>query len=161
MTDKRAGGDDHGELLGSLRDLMRELDPVPDKVVSYAKAALGWRRIDAELAELLSDSALESESVALTRAGVAHARQVTFRASDLEIDVEIQDRDPGVLLLGQLAPPASAEVEVQRDDGSVAATVEADSLGRFRAELAEGGRIRLRVRREPPATPVETSWIDT
>jgi hypothetical protein len=30
---------------------------------------------------------------------------------------------------------------------------------RFRLELASGGRIRLRVRRDPPAAPVETSWI--
>jgi hypothetical protein len=153
MTDRDEG------LLGELRQLAREVDPVPDKVRSFAQAALGWRRIDADLAELLSDSALESEALAGTR-GVARARVVSFRASDLEIDVEIREADAGIVLMGQLAPGAPAAVEVQRDDGSTAAAVEADGLGRFRAELAEGGRIRLLVRRESPAPPVETSWLD-
>src|SRR5262249_28448010 len=75
-------------LLEELRQLVREVDPVPDDVTSFARAALGWRRIDAELAELLSDSVLESEALAGVR-GVARARVVSFRASDLELDVEI------------------------------------------------------------------------
>ena len=49
---------------------------------------------------------------------------------------------------------------MQREDGSATVKAEADALGRFRAELADGGRIRLRIRREPPAPAVETSWID-
>jgi hypothetical protein len=145
--------------LDDLRQLAREVDPVPDDVNSFAKAALGWRRIDAELAELLSDSVLESEAHAATR-GVARARVVTFRASDLELDVEIRPAEPGVALLGQLAPGVSATIDVQRDDGSTVAAAEADRLGRFRAELPEGGRIRLVVRREPPAPSIETSWLD-
>jgi hypothetical protein len=152
---------EHDErILDDLRQLAREVDPVPDDVTAYAKAALGWRRIDAELAELLSDSALESEALAGTRGGVARARVVSFRASDLELDVEIRQTDAGIVLLGQLAPGGPATIEVQRDDRSTAATLEADRLGRFRAELSEGGRIRMLVRREPPASPVETSWID-
>jgi hypothetical protein len=161
MTANAPSDRDPEQLLRELRLVVGELDPVPLEVTSFAQAALGWRRVDAELAELLADSALQSESLAMTRSGVAQARSVTFRAVDLEIDLEIRDGDPGVVLLGQLAPPAPAAVEVQRDDSSVAATVEADALGRFRVELAEGGRIRLRVRREPPAAPVETSWIGT
>jgi hypothetical protein len=148
-------------VLEELRQLVREVDPVPDNVTSFARAALGWRRMDAELAELLADSAFESEALAGTR-GVARARVVTFRAPDLELDVEIRpgDVEPGLVLMGQLAPGAPAAVEVQRDDGSTAASVDADRLGRFRLELAEGGRIRLLVRREDPAPPVETSWLD-
>jgi hypothetical protein len=160
MTRKdRAGNSD--ELLSELRLLVDQVDPVPAEVTSFAKAALGWRRIDAELAELLSDSALEPAAAALTRSGVARARSVTFQASDLEIDLAIQDGDPGLVLLGQLAPPARASIEVQLDDSSIAATAEADELGRFRIELAEGGRLRLRILREPPSSPVETSWFGT
>src|SRR5262249_16261786 len=128
-------------------------------VTAFAQAALGWRRIDAELAELLVDSALESDSLALTRSGVARARSVTFRASDLEIGLEIQDAERGVLLLGQLAPPARGAIVVQRDDSSLTASAEADALGRFRIELAKRGRIRLLIRLEPPQPPLETSWI--
>ena len=85
---------------------------------------------------------------------------MSFRASELELDVEIRDVERGVVVMGQLAPPTPARVAVQRDDGSEAASVEADELGRFRFELQEGGRIRLRILRKAPAKPIETSWLD-
>ena len=153
-------GNHEEPILGELRRLAREVDPVPDEVTEFAKAAIGWRRIDAELAELLSDSALTPEALAATRAGVARARVVTFRARDLELDLEIQETETGIVLLGQLAPPAAAAIVVQRDDSSTAATADADSLGRLRVELTERGRMRLLIRRDPPAAPVETSWLD-
>ena len=143
------------ELVEELRSVLRRTDPVPAEVTDFAKAALGWRRLDAELAELLEDSALESESPALTRGG--GGRSLTFRSEDLTIDVEIEDGH----LLGQLAPPpAAATVELQSEDGAVAATVDSDRLGRFRLELVGEGRFRFRVvRREPAGAPVETSWF--
>ena len=94
-----SSGSEEDRLLGELRRLVSGVDPVPDEVTSYAKAALGWRRIDAELAELLSDSVLEPESLAMTRAGGAHARRLTFRAGDLELDLEIQDQDSRIVLM--------------------------------------------------------------
>jgi len=129
-------------------------------VTSFARAALGWRRTDAELAELLADSALDPESLAGTRSAAERARSVTFRASDLELDVEVRSTEGGAVILGQLAPPVRAAVEVQRDDGSQAAAGGSDELGRFRVEVSPGGRVRLRVLREPPAGPVETSWFE-
>jgi hypothetical protein len=144
-------------LLAELRRLAGAVDPVPDQVTAYARAALGWRRIDAELAELLVDSQLEAAST--TRSISASERTLTFRASDLDIDVELSLGD-GIVLLGQLAPAGPAEVEAQRDDGSTVASVAVDELGRFRLALEPGMRIRLVVRREAPAPPVETSWID-
>jgi hypothetical protein len=56
-------------------------------------------------------------------------------------------------------PRSTVRIEVQRDDSSVAAAADADTLGRFRIELQEGGRVRLRVSRDAPNRPVETSWI--
>ena len=149
--------DENDEIIHELRRLAGEVDPVPSEVTSVAKAALGWQRIDVELAELLADSALDSDRVTLTR-GDARARSLAFRAKDLEIDLEIQENEPGLLLLGQLAPPSSATIDVERDDGSGAATGEADELGRFRIELESGGRLRLGIRRDS-AQEVETSWI--
>jgi len=157
MNGERGSSDER--LLEELRALGREVDPVPPHVESYAKAALGWRRIDAELAELLADSALDRESLSHTRSGLARARSVTFRSGDLELDLEISEHDEGLVLLGQLAPAEEADVEVQRDDGSIAAATASDELGRFRLELTVGGRVRLLVRRAPPAPPIETSWV--
>jgi len=139
------------ELFDELRSVLRRTDPVPAEVTDFAKAALGWRRLDAELAELLDDSVLD-EAAALTRGG--GSRSLTFRTDDLTIDVEIQDGH----LLGQLAPPASASVALEREDGEPAATADADVLGRFRLELGGEGRFRLRV---VPGSgrAVETSWF--
>jgi hypothetical protein len=145
-------------MLAELRRLAGVVDPVPEAVSAYARAALGWRRIDAELAELLVDSQLEASTT--TRSVSESERTLTFKASDLGIDVELQPGDDQVLLLGQLAPAGVAEIDIQADDGSVVATAHSDELGRFRFSLTSGARVRLVVRREPPAAPVETSWID-
>jgi hypothetical protein len=153
MPTKKADDENHKELLDELRALAAKVDPVPQEVTSYAKAALGWRRIDAELAELLSNS----ERLAATRSG-DKSHNFSFRASDLEIDVAIRATETGLVLLGQLAPPSRATIDVERDDGSDSQRVDADDLGRFRVELAGSGRIRLRVRRDSRPN-VETSWI--
>jgi hypothetical protein len=140
-------------LLEELRLVLRRTDPVPAEVTDFAKTALGWRRLEADLAELLEDSALQTESTALARGG--GPRSLTFRSDNLTIDVELR---PGSLL-GQLSPAAgSAAVELQDDEGAVVATTESDTLGRFRLGLEGDGRRRLRVVR-PDAVPVETSWF--
>ena len=146
-------------LVDELRSLLGRVDPVPGEVSEFARAALGWRRVDAVLAELLSDSALETGAALVRSEG--GSRWLTFDAADLVIDVEVRADRAGHVLLGQLAPAsAAATVEVQAADGVIVAAVETDELGRFRFELVAGGRIRLRITRsEPPAAPVETSWL--
>jgi hypothetical protein len=153
--------DPHAELLAELRSVLGRVDPVPTDVTQFAQAALGWRRLDADLAELLADSALETDSTALTRSGAPGSRWLTFQAADLVIDVEIRTDGASRTLLGQLAPaPAAATVEVQASDGSVTTSAATDALGRFRLTFEADGRVRLRVLRSgPPAAPVETSWL--
>jgi hypothetical protein len=48
-------------LLARLQKVFDLVDPVPPSVVEAARAAYSWRRIDAELAELLGDSATDPE----------------------------------------------------------------------------------------------------
>jgi hypothetical protein len=152
---------DDENLLAELRTLFERADPVPPLVVQAAEAALAWRRIDAELAELLSDSADETESLAIARGPDALVRAVTFGTGELAIDLEVQEEGPGRTLRGQLSPPVAAIVEVQTADQGTAAIAEPDSLGRFTAHLSEANPIRLRVRTEVGAAAhwVETSWI--
>ena len=149
--------DDQEKLLDELRLLVNRVDPVPQEVTAFADAALGWRRIDAELADLLSDTALESEAAAAAVRSGTRARAVTFRATGLEIDLEIRGADHGVTVLGQLAPGSRASIQVQRDDMTIA-TADADEHGRFRFESMETGRVRLQILRENEP-PVQTSWI--
>ena len=153
--------DPDAELLNELRSILERVDPPPTEISEFAKAALGWRRLDAELAELLADSALETEATALARSGGTGGRWLTFRAEGLAIDLQIEADGEVRTLLGQLAPPpAAAAIEVQAGDGTVSATADADSLGRFRVTLESGGRLRLRVLRlDPPEPPIETSWF--
>jgi hypothetical protein len=155
--------DPDDELMGELRELLGLTDPVPAEVTDFARAALGWRRLDADLAELLEDSALEAGSAALTRSGGTGSRWLTFRADDasIEIEIELGAESGAHAMRGQIEPaPGAASVELQRFEGGTAAAVEADALGRFRLTLDTGGRFRLRLfRRDPPGPPVETSWF--
>jgi hypothetical protein len=144
-------------LIAELRAFFTEADPVPPLVSETAKASLGWRRLEADLAELLSDSALEEEPFALARGSGAPARAVTFSSADVTIDIEVHVDGQARTLLGQLAPPAAASIEIQTAAAAVA-SAEADRLGRFRVRLPSGGPIRLRVV-NAGGPPVETSWI--
>jgi hypothetical protein len=147
-------------LMAELRGFFAEIDPVPPLVSETAKASLGWRRLDADLAELLSDSALVEEAFALARGTEAPARAVTFSSGELTIDIEVHADDQARTLLGQLSPPAPATIEIQTMS-EAAQSAEADRLGRFRVRLPTGGPIRLRVLTAggSAASAVETSWI--
>ncbi|HEX5195251.1 MAG TPA: hypothetical protein VFW09_20845 [Solirubrobacteraceae bacterium] len=154
--------DDRGEpderdkaLIEQLRNTL-QADAVPQAVTDAAKAALGWRRLDAELAELLSDSALDAEP-SLAR-GAALVRSVSFSAGKTIVELEVHhDRDRRTLL-GQLSPAATWTVEVQLADGTAVEPVRADLLGRFRIGLERGGTIRLRLTATDGAV-IETAWI--
>jgi hypothetical protein len=150
---------DHEEddpLLGELRSLFAHNDPVPALVTTTAKASLGWRRLDADLAELLSDS-LDAESYALARGG-ATVRSVSFAAGALTIEIEIRGDGAQQTLLGQLSPIAETTIEVQTASEPEPAAVRSDQFGRFRATVAAGNSIRLRVATGDPGW-IETSWI--
>jgi hypothetical protein len=54
-------------LVADLREYFARVDPVPPLVTEAAKAALGWRHLDADLTELLAGSTLEAESLATVR----------------------------------------------------------------------------------------------
>jgi hypothetical protein len=151
---------EHEQLVDELRELFLKVDPVPPLVTQAAKAALDWRRLDGELAELLADSPLEAESLALTRGARATLRSMSLSAGRLTIDVEIHGGGADRIALGQLSPPGRATIKLQSADQAEPTTVESDNLGRFRIKLPDTGSIRLRVASDPDeASWVETSWI--
>ena len=90
------GRDD--ELLELVGRALRAVEPVPEHVIAGALAAWTWRTIDAELAELVFDSATE-----LTGVRSRNARQVTFQAPGVEIEVMVID-DTIRRIIGQLIP---------------------------------------------------------
>jgi hypothetical protein len=150
---------DDDALEQGLGELLQRADPMPPTVMEAGRAALGWRRLDAELAELLADSALASDEPALARGAEAAVRSVTFGTGRRAIDLDVEERGEGRTLRGQLSPPAQVTIEVQRQDGTTLASVDGDTFGRFVVQLPSAGTIRLRLSGDPQLGTIETAWI--
>jgi hypothetical protein len=138
MTDQ---GDEM--LIEELRAVIGRVDPVPPRLDEAARGAFTWRTVDAELAELMLDSA-DAESAELLVRGAAGPRQLSFESPRLAVELEVVDAGPRERRLeGQLLPPAAASVTVEQDAGRRA--VEADELGRFAVDGLSAGPARLRI----------------
>ncbi|MBX6371393.1 MAG: hypothetical protein IRZ02_03945 [Acidothermus sp.] len=143
------------KLIGLLRAALEQVDPLPQTVRSAARAVLTWRTLDAELAELVEDaSATEASTVAAVRSSDG-PRLLTFRAENLEVEVEVGG-DRRRSITGQLIPPGPASIVIRWDGGSV--TTLADELGCFSADDLPPGLIRLEIRRAGSERAVVTSW---
>lgn len=144
------------ELERRLRALATEADPPPALVVDAAKAAFALRDLDAELAVLVADSAVDDPAV-LTRAVVSDVRMLSFECGDVavELDVETDPLSRRVRLSG-LAVGAVGAVVLVRSDERISADLAAD--GRFVVENVAPGPLRLELT-TPDGRRVTTSWI--
>ncbi len=139
MTDKDATTE------AELRAIFAHLDPVPQLLDDAARAAFGWRTVDAEIAELLRDSADATDDAALLVRSGGGPRQLSFESPQLGIEIEVTETGPRERrLAGQLLPPADATVTVERP-GQDPLSVQADDLGLFVLEGLRAGALRLHV----------------
>src|SRR5258705_49296 len=77
-----------------LRAIFGHMDPVPQLLSDGARAAFTWRTVDAELAELMRDSAeAEEEAGSLVRGGHG-PRQLSFESPRLGIELEVTATGP-------------------------------------------------------------------
>ncbi len=143
---------DDEALLELLGRALEAADPVPPHVTEYAKAGFGWRTIDAELAELVYDSAVD-ELVGVRSEG--ETRQVTFRAPGVEIEVAVVAEGTR-RIVGQLVPPQTATIELRY--GNDRHVTESDSLGRFTFHDVPAGPISLRCDLGGDQS-VQTDWL--
>jgi hypothetical protein len=130
-----------------LRAIFGHLDPVPQLLDDAARDAFAWRTVDAELAELLRDSAeaASEEEAGLLVRGRHGPRQLSFESLQLGLELEVTETGPRERrLAGQLLPPAGATVTVERP-GEDRLTVEADDLGRFVLDGLRAGLVRLHI----------------
>jgi hypothetical protein len=146
----QAGSDD--EMLALVGAMLRATDPPPSHVTAGAKAAFTWRTIDAELAELVFDSASDLAGVRSESGN----RQVTFRAPGVEIEVMVID-DERRRLVGQLIPPGEAEIELV--SGDAVRSVSSDAIGRFAVDEIEPGPVRIVVLGADGQRSVQTEWM--
>ncbi len=139
MTDKDATTE------AELRAIFAHLDPVPQLLDDAARAAFGWRTVDAEIAELLRDSADATDDAALLVRSGGGPRQLSFESPQLGIEIEVTETGPRERrLAGQLLPPGDATVTLERPDAEPL-SVQADDLGRFLLDGLRAGVMRLRV----------------
>ena len=140
------------EFYQELSRVVLERDRVPAGVVTAAKAAFAWRNVDEELAALVYDSADETAQLAGVRGG--SARQLTFSADGLTIELEVGGSARGVV--GQLVPAQAASIEVRHEAGS--SFVASDDLGRFGIERVPDGPVSLRLRAAGGGR-IATDWV--
>ena len=140
------------ELLALVGRALRTADPVPDRVLEGARAAWTWRTIDEELAELVFDSASELTGVRSEDT----ARQLTFRAPGMEIEVMVTDQATR-RIVGQLVPPGAFSIRLLVGDAEWAQTT--DRLGRFTFEDVAPGPVRMVVADVTGAPIVTTEWV--
>ncbi len=153
--------DEDDALLAELASAVAAVDPVPEHVRIAARAAIDWLTIDAELAALVHDSAVDEPAVAVR--GDDTARALTFEAPDLEIELEAVPEGDGATLriTGQLVPAQTAQIAIGTGEGLV--LTRADERGRFDAAGIAPGPLRLRCwldRAPGGGRLVETPWHD-
>jgi len=134
-------------ILARLRMAAEVCEPVPTEVLQAARDAFAWRLIDAELAELVADSALEL-AYAGTRGGW-EPRIVTFEVpGGIALELEACCDGRAVHLVGQVTPARAGTAEVQHSGGNIAVPV--DGVGRFAARGICRGPMRVRLRFTAP-----------
>jgi hypothetical protein len=129
--------------------LLEGADPVSGLSLELARAAFDMRTMDAELAELVPETAFE-DAVAVRAAG--QPQLVSFEGTSGSIAIEVHEHGAGRVIKGYLDPPGDTTVAVLRPDGA-RASVPADDRGHFVAELDVGGPVKL------VTASLETDWF--
>jgi len=145
------------ELLAELHAALRAEQEVPAALVDAGKGLWAWRSVDAELADLTYDSALEAmaEQLVATRSEAATLRSLTYASRTLTIELEVT-RDG---LLGQVQPAQAGRVEVMVRDGGVT-PVDVDEVGWFTVRPLPRSPFRVAYTTHDGSIKVVTPWID-
>lgn len=149
-------GDD--ALLARLRRIAAEADPVPEMVIQAAQSAFGLRDLDARLAELVRDSAVDVPATAVRG---PDQRLLSFEVGDVAVECEITEHDLRRDILGQLVGGLASDIDAEVAGPDVTSThtvsVPVDERGRFSVRDIPAGPVRLRCRLAD-GTTVVTSW---
>jgi len=140
-------------LLTRLAQVANQLDPAPVMTYELGYASFGLRRLDAQLAELVADSADSGELVGVR--GPGDVRLLAYEAPELFIEVQVAYDEGRRSLVGQVDGAAThVRVETTRE----AEHVDFDELGRFRLDDLPAGLFRLHLAGRD-GTEVTTSWV--
>lgn len=140
------------QLIEMLALALNATEPVPPHALQAAYETMSAETFEAELARLVFDSA--TDQLVGVR-GAETARQVTFRAPGVEIEIMVMAEGER-RLVGQLVPPQAATIELRfanevRESGT-------DNLGRFQFTGVPTGEIQLAVTTEDGGKVI-TEWM--
>lgn len=144
-------------LLGELRGVLAQVDPVPGYVLEAARAAFGVRDLDQELATLAADSASTLGSPAPVRA-LLTLRTLSFEASETGVELELSAAGKRFDLQGQVLGGVRGPVMVDHSEG--AAQAEADELGWCEVRGVGAGQLRVRWT-DGAGRATVTAWFET
>jgi hypothetical protein len=140
-----------------LRALAVELDdsdPVPEALLSMATDLYAWRTAEAELLELLVDSAAEALPV-IRSAPVP--RVIAFGDGARGIHLECHSSGTTIVLKGAIQPAGEQTIVAERVGG--VDTTRSDTFGLFELGPMSPGRIRLIVRSAEGTDLLVTPWF--
>lgn len=144
------------ELLDAVRAALDEDEPVPPGAVEFATNAFVWRDVDAELAELLHDSAGEDAMVLRDDTPV---RLLVFQAGEMTLDIECRPD----AIVGAISPAGRYRIEVQDGDpgsgqaGSHIAV--SDDTGMFELPPERRATVRFLVSAPEGEVAILSPWV--
>lgn len=137
---------DEERILEELRRIAATVDPVPELVLETARATLGLRRLDAELIELVRDSAEDASGLVTVR-GAGDVRMLSFEFSKLAVEMQVTERGAmrdlvahvsGMDLASALLEAESSRHDVAVDDGVLVIDQVASGLVRLHLTTSDG-----------------------
>lgn len=141
------------ELVAHLGRLAAVVDPVPELLLAAARDAFALRELDARVAELVRDSAVDVPAAAVRGPG---PRMLSFESGDIAVECEITAHAARRDVFGQLVGGQAALVDAQ-PAGGAAVTVGLDADGCFTVRDLPSGPVRLRCHLAN-GTRLVTSW---
>jgi hypothetical protein len=134
-------------ILNDVRDAFEQSDPMPADLPERIKFALVLRNLEAEVAILAADDALQPAGAR----GVEQSRTVTFDSASLTIMIRIESHGDGAVRVdGWLAPPERRVIELRTEADTLSAV--SDEQGRFAFASVPHGTVQLIVREAAAAT---------
>lgn len=136
------------DLIRRISEAFDDLPPVPERLTDAARDAFAWRRADAQLAELLTDSA-DTELVGV-RGAAGERRAFRYGAGDFVVRVHLTEET----LIVMIEPPLSVGCRVATAAG--ATEHRTDELGELAIDAPE---LPVRIEVDLPSGPTVTPWI--
>jgi hypothetical protein len=142
--------EDDDLLMARLDRMLDRLEGGEEQAIVLGEAAYDWRTLDAELAELVADTA---ELAGAVRSG-QQPRLISFEGEQISLELEFH---PDRRLTGRVLPPEQAEVTLQ-SASAPPSTVQTDAHGGFGLDDSPEGAVSFVVRVADRAA-LQTPWL--